>query len=95
MHLARLWAAEEVGRLAEARRFEDATRLAARYQLVTPFSGAVVLETQVQYTQAGLQPVPPESVPAVPEPSSTALWLVGFVFVVTVLRRRLAVGPMR
>jgi hypothetical protein len=95
MHLARLWAAEEVGRLAEARHFEEATRLAARYQIVTPFSGAVVLETQVQYARAGLQPVPPESVPTVPEPSASLLWLIGFAFLVPVLRRRQAAGPIR
>ena len=88
MHLARLWAAEEVSRLAEARQFADATRLAARYQLVTPFSGAVVLETQAQYASAGLQPVPPESVPTVPEPSAAILWLIGFALLVPVLRRR-------
>ena len=57
MHLARLWAAEEVSRLCAARQSAEAMRVAARYQLVTPVSGAVVLETQVQYQRAGLQPV--------------------------------------
>jgi hypothetical protein len=74
-HIARLWAADEVNRLLSARKTEAATVLAARYQLVTPVSGAVVLETAQQYQQAGLEPVPPQSVPTVPEPSVTALFL--------------------
>jgi hypothetical protein len=80
MHLARLWAAEEVARLCEARHFTNAMQLAARYQLVTPVSGAVVLETQAQYQLAGLQPVAPESVPTVPEPSASFLLLLGLLF---------------
>ncbi len=80
MHLARLWAAEEVSRLCAARHYTEAMRLAARYQLVTPVSGAVVLETQVQYERAGLQPVAPESVPSVPEPSAGVLLLLGLMF---------------
>ena len=63
----------EDGRLNGVFAESDAMQLAARYQLVTPVSGAVVLETQAQYQQAGLQPVPPESVPTVPEPSATVL----------------------
>jgi hypothetical protein len=75
LHLARLWAAGEVTRLCAARQLQAATELAARHQLVTPISGAVVLETQAQYERAGLQPVPPASVPAVPEPSCVTLVL--------------------
>jgi hypothetical protein len=78
-HLVRLWAAEEVSRLCAARRFDEATRLAARYQLVTPVSGAVVLETKAQYERAGLQPAPATSVPTVPEPSGGVLLVVGLV----------------
>lgn len=50
--------------------------LAARYQLVTPFSGAVVLETQEQYEEHGLTPVDGDAapqIPSVPEPSSSLL----------------------
>ncbi len=79
-HLLRLWAAQEVARLSAARKMDDAIRLAARYQLVTPVTGAVVLETKAQYEQAGLQPAPAETVPTIPEPSATALLLVGVVF---------------
>jgi hypothetical protein len=80
MHLARLWAAEEVARLSAARHAAEAMRVAARYQLVTPVSGAVVLETQAQYQSAGLQPVPAESVPVIPEPSGGVLLLIGLLF---------------
>jgi hypothetical protein len=75
-HLARLWAHEQILTLAlsaapKAR--ESAIELAQRYQLVTPISGAVVLETQRQYDEAGLQPVEPGSVPTIPEPEEWAL----------------------
>ncbi len=87
-HLARLWAAEEVSRLCAARRFDDAVRLAARYQLVTPVSGAVVLETQAQYERAGLQAAPPESVPTVPEPSAAHLLLLALLVLAATHRAR-------
>jgi hypothetical protein len=75
-HLARLWAADEVTRLIAAQRREEAVAVAARYQLVTPVSGAVVLESRQQFEQAGLQPAAPDTVPTVPEPGVVALLLV-------------------
>lgn len=54
----------------------ELTAKAARYQLVTPWSGAVVLETKQQYDKFGLTPVDPSSVPKVPnvpEPGTMAL----------------------
>lgn len=92
-HLVRLWAAEEISRLTAARRFEEATRLAARYQLVTPVSGAVVLETQAQYQRAGLQPAPPQSVPTVPEPGAGLLLMAGLVIWGMNRRRQRHEGP--
>lgn len=75
-NLARLWAvsaAEATGSpLTDAARAE----LAARYQLVTLFSGAVVLETQQQYAEHGLIPADGSAtpkVPNVPEPSTGLL----------------------
>ncbi|MGL5016544.1 MAG: PEP-CTERM sorting domain-containing protein, partial [Luteolibacter sp.] len=75
-HLARLWAANAaetaVSPMADAARSE----LASRYQLVTLFSGAVVLETQQQYTDHGLTPADGSAtpqVPNVPEPSTSLL----------------------
>lgn len=75
-HLARLWANDEINRLmasGDEKKTEEATRLAVQYQLVTPVSGAVVLETQEQYNQAGLQPVEPGTVPTIPEPEMIVL----------------------
>ena len=74
-HLVRLWAYDRITAL-RAEDKKDATRraiaLATRYQLVTPVSGAVVLETQQQYKDAGLQPVSEGTVPTIPEPGT---WL--------------------
>jgi hypothetical protein len=78
-HLARLWANDEVRRLIatqDKERLEEATRLAARYQLVTPVSGAVVLETREQYNRAGLEPVDAGTVPTIPEPETVLLVMV-------------------
>ncbi len=77
-HLARLWAGGEVLRLMQARGTEEraqAIALASAYQIVTPVSGAVVLETQAQYDQAGLKPADPSKVPTIPEPE---VWLLVF-----------------
>ena len=87
LHLARLWALDEINRLARAGRIDEAVELAGRYQLVTDVSGAVVLETAEQYARNALQPVAPHSVPVVPEPSTWALMIVGLVGF-TLLRRR-------
>ncbi len=76
-HLARLWAADEVAALsADTGKQGQAVALAVQYQLVTPVSGAVVLETREQYQDAGLEPVPPGSVPTIPEPETWMLLIV-------------------
>jgi hypothetical protein len=88
-HLVRLWAFDEVKRLIVARRVGDAVKLAANYQLVTPVSGAVVLETKQQFEQAGLTPVDAGTVPSVPEPGTVALLVIGVAALLLVrLRRR-------
>ena len=94
LHLARLWAFDECARLRSRQREKEAMNLAVLYQLVTPVSGAVVLETQAQYDRAGLQPVPPTSVPMIPEPSAAALILlaIGMVWFQRVARRKLRAG---
>lgn len=75
-HLARLYAHERIGRLiaagGEPARAE-ALALATAFRLVTPVSGAVVLENAAQYDQAGLQPGDPATVPGVPEPERIGL----------------------
>lgn len=63
---------------------------AAHYQLVTAYSGAVVLETKQQYAAAGLKQADPDSSPkipnVVPEPSRALLLVVGVSW--ALLRRR-------
>jgi len=82
-HIIRLWVRDEVDaairsevRMSDA---EERTRnLAVQWTLVTQLSGAVVLETQAQYEEAGLTPIDPNSAPlVVPEPSSVMLLLLG------------------
>jgi hypothetical protein len=81
-HLARLWAAGEVLALGPTAPAAAAT-LGARYRLVTPWSGAVVLENPAQYATYGLDPAdsnevaPPVPGEPVPEPSSLLLLLAG------------------
>ncbi len=88
-HLARLWASDEVGRLTATKNTEEAIKLAASYQLVTPVTGAVVLETQEQYERARLDPVNPNSVPTIPEPETWALiMVVGGVILFVIFRHR-------
>ena len=68
----------------------ETAALAARYQLVTPLSGAVVLETAAQYQRFGLEQIDANSAPAipsVPEPSTSVLVGIG---VLLALRRRRA-----
>lgn len=86
LQIVRLWAQDEVTRLlastTPAAR-DAATALAVSHQLVTPVSGAVVLETQAQYDAAGLTPVA-----AVPLPA--AVWMALLTLPLLWLARRLA-----
>ncbi len=94
-HLARLWANEEVSRFLGMRDDtfnEAAVALAVRYQLVTPVSGAVVLETKQQYDAAGLKPVDAGTVPTIPEPEMIALLAVVGLFLSWLIYRRMRTG---
>jgi hypothetical protein len=87
-HLARLWANDEVARILAAHDTsltDEATLLASRYQLVTPVTGAVVLETAEQYRASGLEPVNAGTVPTIPEPEMVALLLVAAAFLVCLM----------
>lgn len=59
---------------------EKLAALAAKYQLVTPVSGAVVLETKEQYKRFGLEQADVSTtpkIPGIPEPSTALLTLLG------------------
>jgi hypothetical protein len=86
--LARWAAWRELAAAASPAATASAAETAARCQLVTPWSGAVVLETRQQFEQFGLEPVDPAaapSIPSVPEPSAAVLVLLSSLLF---LRRR-------
>lgn len=91
LHIARLWGAETIAAAAGTRGKEraGAVDLARQLNIVTPVSGAVVLETDADYRRNGL-PVPDAAdVPTVPEPGFWALLAVVAVLLAGLLRRRL------
>jgi hypothetical protein len=84
-HLARLWANDEVARILAPRDESltaEARSRAIQYQLVTPVTGAVVLESAEQYRASGLQPVDAGTVPTIPEPGMVALLIVAGAFMI-------------
>jgi len=90
-HLARLWAFDEVTnllRLGDDESSDAAMKLASSYQIVTPLTGAVVLETQEQYRRAGLEPVNSGAVPTIPEPEEWLLMLSALLVIFWILFRR-------
>jgi hypothetical protein len=82
-HVVRLKMYAEVLELAASQSDADkiqGIKIAQAYQLVTPVSGAVVLESEDQYKEAGLSPVDGKDTPGVvPEPETWALMIVGIV----------------
>ena len=66
-------------RLASARKGVEATALAVRNQLVTPLTGAVVLEKKEQYDRHDLKAADPMTVPAIPEPQIGVLVVVALI----------------
>lgn len=94
-HLARLWAAQEAVktyRVGDPKTLEAAQQIALPWQIVTPVTGAVVLETAQQYKDNNLTPANASSVPTTPEPANVLLVALALlVLVVTLLvqtRRR-------
>ncbi|MBX9829708.1 MAG: hypothetical protein K2Y27_32540 [Xanthobacteraceae bacterium] len=81
-HIARLWANDRVLDLMRSNpsaNRDRAVTLASKYRLVTPVSGAVVLETKQQYDESRLTPAEKGTVPTVPEPHEWALALIACV----------------
>jgi len=88
-HIARLWANDRVLELMRAGNDRAAAvTLAARYHLVTPVSGAVVLESQQQYDESRLTPVSQATVPTVPEPHEWALIVIACIALMWLVWRR-------
>lgn len=90
-NIVRLWAADRII-AAESERGDarkDAVSLANRLNLVTPLSGAVVLESDKQTQDKGL-PVPnAEDVPTIPEPREWALLLLAAAMLGWLFRKRI------
>lgn len=73
-HIVRLAVFDYVMEAWKAQRAGDSTaQMAIKAQLVTPLSGAVVLETKEQYARNDLSPSAAESQPVVPEPTTMVL----------------------
>ena len=90
-HLARHWAIEAVESKRSLLPEIDRPATAAKYQLVTSVSGAVVLETMEQYKQHGLEPVnaaDTPQIPGVPEPSAVLLVMVSTTAMLARRRRQ-------
>jgi hypothetical protein len=87
--IARLWAAQRVRELRAlgSAKHNEALRLATGVRIITPVSGAVVLETDVDYKAQGL-PVPGADPVPLPEPTLLSLLIAGGICLVLVLRRR-------
>ncbi len=82
-HLARIWAME----ISESEA-PDKALIAAKYQLVTPVSGAVVLETMAQFREHGLEPVDATAAPSIPGVPEPATWLLFVLASAGALMRR-------
>ena len=90
-HLARLWAASAAETTNSPMSDTARAELAARYQLVTLVSGAVVLETQQQYAEHGLTPADGSATPNIPNvPETSTSLLVVLTTAAALMRRRRA-----
>ena len=68
---------------------DDLTTEAIKMHIVTPVSGAVVLETDQQYQRANLDPsAGSESIPKIPEPEFYVLLAVSILVMIVVYRSR-------
>jgi hypothetical protein len=83
--LAQLWANDEVARIMGAQDEslkEAATILALRYKLVTPASGAAILDTPKQLYSTDLEPLRAFASTEVAEPDLSGLFFLVFIFFV-------------
>ncbi|HOO56169.1 MAG TPA: VIT domain-containing protein [bacterium] len=95
-HLSRMWAKnqiEEILKTPGEKSRKEALLMSVEYGLVTPVSGAVVLETKKQYKDAGLNPITSSQIPTIPEPEVIILILVTLVVLlsaVLIMKKRLS-----
>lgn len=89
-HVEKLWALQEVQHLLDQGpdKRDAALALAGKFRLVTPASGAVVLESDAQYLAAGLTPPDPSVVPTIPEPETWAMLIIACLAFGWALRQR-------
>lgn len=88
-HLVKLWAHVQVLReLAANPLAKDAQELAVRHRLVTPVTGAVVLETVEETNAVSGEPAASQDVPSVPEPSFAVLAGIAVLLGAWALRRK-------
>jgi hypothetical protein len=89
-HVEKLWAQQEVAHLLDQGpdRRDEALALAGKHRLVTPVSGAVVLESDEQYRAAGLTPPDASAVPTIPEPETWAMLIIACLAFGWALRHR-------
>ncbi len=94
-HMVRLAvndAVAEAFQSSDAARKTEAAKLAQSVRIVTPLTGAVVLQTKEQYDAAGLDPSADEdAIPGIPEPEEWALLIVvAFVLLIVALKSKAA-----
>ncbi|MFN8391894.1 MAG: VIT domain-containing protein [Bdellovibrionota bacterium] len=90
-HLNRLAANDQVSALLRSdlpTAKVSAKELAIKARIVTPVSGAVVLENDEQYRQSGLEPPNADTVPVIPEPETVALLVVAIILLLIARRVR-------
>jgi len=94
-HHARLWANQQIIKMGLEKNLdlERAITLSTKYQLVTPFVGAVVLENKAQYDQFNLKQVDATTVPSIPEPEEWALIIVIIAMLLIILKFKKVAKP--
>lgn len=94
IHIARLWAASEATQALNGKEAprKAAILLARQANVVTPISGAVVLEADANYKENGLAIPDPEAVPTIPEPHEWALLAIIAAFLAWLWRRHRPFG---
>lgn len=85
LHISKLWAYQKVEQLLKDSKYKEALNTAMKYQIITPISGAVVLESDAQYEETGLKESKNKqnnnNVPIIPEPHEWALIIIAALFI--------------